>query len=75
MNMRHTLLVAVLALCVRLAGRRAVSSSRMPAALTTSFLLGLHPETAGDSAGAAAAYEQAEKLDPQSAEIPAALAA
>jgi tetratricopeptide (TPR) repeat protein len=39
------------------------------------FLLGLHLETSGDAAGAAAAYERAEKLDPQSAEVPAALAA
>jgi tetratricopeptide (TPR) repeat protein len=39
------------------------------------FLLGLHLEMAGDAQGAAAAYQQAEKLDPQSAEIPAALAA
>ena len=39
------------------------------------YLLGLHLEMAGDSEGAAAAYERAEKLDPASAEIPAALAA
>src|SRR5580704_5248525 len=39
------------------------------------FVLGLHLETAGDAAGALAAYQQAEKLDPKSAEIPAALAA
>src|SRR6202163_426102 len=39
------------------------------------FILGLHLETSGDAAGAAAAYERAEQLDPQSAEIPAALAA
>src|ERR1700736_2712563 len=39
------------------------------------FVLGLHLETAGDAAGAVAAYQRAEKLDPQSAEVPAALAA
>src|SRR5262245_33635861 len=39
------------------------------------FMLGLHLEMSGDAAGAAAAYERAEKLDPASAEIPAALAA
>ncbi|HEV3217851.1 MAG TPA: tetratricopeptide repeat protein [Vicinamibacterales bacterium] len=39
------------------------------------FVLGLHLETAGDAAGAVAAYQRAEKIDPQSAEIPAALAA
>ena len=38
------------------------------------FLIGLHLESQGDSAAAVAAYERAEKLDPQSAEIPAALA-
>jgi tetratricopeptide (TPR) repeat protein len=38
------------------------------------FLMGLHYETQGDSANAVAAYQRAEKLDPQSAEIPAALA-
>ena len=38
------------------------------------FLMALHLESQGDSAGAAAAYQRAERLDPQSAEIPAALA-
>jgi tetratricopeptide (TPR) repeat protein len=38
------------------------------------FVLGLHLESMGDAAGATAAYQRAEKLDPQSAEIPAALA-
>ena len=38
------------------------------------FLMGLHLESQGDSAGASAAYQRAERLDPQSAEIPAALA-
>jgi tetratricopeptide (TPR) repeat protein len=38
------------------------------------FLMALHYETQGDSANAVAAYQRAEKLDPQSAEIPAALA-
>ena len=36
--------------------------------------MGLQLEGQGDSAGASAAYERAERLDPQSAEIPAALA-
>src|SRR5712691_1451439 len=39
------------------------------------FILGIHLEMSGDSPGALAAYQRAEKLDPQSAEIPAALAA
>jgi tetratricopeptide (TPR) repeat protein len=38
------------------------------------FLMGMHLESAGDNAGAAAAYQRAERLDPKSAEIPAALA-
>jgi tetratricopeptide (TPR) repeat protein len=38
------------------------------------FMMGLHLETQGDGPGAAAAYQRAEKLDPSSAEIPAALA-
>jgi tetratricopeptide (TPR) repeat protein len=38
------------------------------------FLMGLQLESQGDSAGAAAAYQRAERLDPQSAEVPAALA-
>jgi tetratricopeptide (TPR) repeat protein len=38
------------------------------------FMLGLHLESQGDTAGASAAYLRAERLDPSSAEIPAALA-
>jgi len=38
------------------------------------FMIGLHLEGQGDNAGATAAYQRAERLDPQSAEIPAALA-
>lgn len=38
------------------------------------FVLALHLESQGDAGGASAAYQRAEKLDPQSAEIPAALA-
>jgi tetratricopeptide (TPR) repeat protein len=38
------------------------------------FVLGLHLESMGDAAGATAAYQRAETLDPKSAEIPAALA-
>jgi tetratricopeptide (TPR) repeat protein len=38
------------------------------------FMMGLQLESQGDSAGASAAYQRAERLDPQSAEIPAALA-
>ena len=38
------------------------------------FMMGLQLETQGDGPGAAAAYQRAEKLDPTSAEIPAALA-
>jgi len=38
------------------------------------FTMGLHLEGVGDHAGATAAYQRAERLDPASAEIPAALA-
>jgi len=38
------------------------------------FMMGMHLEIQGDAPGAAAAYQRAEKLDPASAEIPAALA-
>src|SRR5918992_1406197 len=38
------------------------------------FMMGLYLETRGDAPGAMAAYLRAEKLDPTSAEIPAALA-
>lgn len=38
------------------------------------FTMGLHLEAVGDHAGATAAYQRAERLDPASAEIPAALA-
>jgi tetratricopeptide (TPR) repeat protein len=38
------------------------------------YMIGLHLENQGDNAGASAAYQRAERLDPQSAEIPAALA-
>jgi tetratricopeptide (TPR) repeat protein len=38
------------------------------------FMMGLHFESQGDSTEALAAYQRAERLDPQSAEIPAALA-
>ena len=38
------------------------------------FLMGLHLESQGNAEAATAAYSRAERLDPQSAEIPAALA-
>ncbi len=38
------------------------------------FMMGLHSESQGDSTAALAAYQRAERLDPASAEIPAALA-
>ena len=38
------------------------------------FMMGLQLETQGDGPGATAAYQRAERLDPTSAEIPAALA-
>src|SRR5688572_1121163 len=45
-----------------------------PGAAYYEFMMALHIETQGDRPGATAAYQRAEKLDPTSAEIPAALA-
>jgi tetratricopeptide (TPR) repeat protein len=74
--MRTTVLVAIIALLAggARAGAQAVAAPDEGGAFYQ-FLLGLHLETDGDSAGAVSAYERAEKLDPQSAEVPAALAA
>src|SRR5258705_10877787 len=73
--MRKRLLVVGVALLA--AGARMGAQAAQPdtGGAYYQFLLGLHLEMTGDAQGAAAAYEQAEKLDPQSAEIPAALAA
>ena len=57
------------------AGAQSTGATPDPGGAYYQFLLGLHLEMSGDATGAAAAYEQAEKLDPQSAEVPAALAA
>lgn len=70
----------VIALVVLLAAgsRVAAQSAGAPAdqgAAYYQFIYGLHLEMSGDAAGATAAYERAERLDPQSAEVPAALAA
>ena len=67
-------IVAVLAFGAR-ADAQSAGAVPGPGGAYYQFLLGLHLEMSGDATGAAAAYEQAEKLDPQSAEIPAALAA
>jgi tetratricopeptide (TPR) repeat protein len=45
-----------------------------PGAAYYEFMMALHLERQGDGAGATAAYQRAERLDPTSAEIPAALA-
>jgi tetratricopeptide (TPR) repeat protein len=45
-----------------------------PGAAYYEFMMALHLETQGDGPGATAAYQRAERLDPTSAEIPAALA-
>ena len=75
--MQRQLLVA-LALVV---GASTPWSAQQPAAPPPSedgayyeFVLGLHLESQGDAAGAIAAYQRAEKLDPQSGDIAAALA-
>jgi tetratricopeptide (TPR) repeat protein len=74
--MQKPLLVAIVAL----AGAVSVSAQTRPAPTDTAenayyeFMVGLHLESQGDAAGASAAYLRAERLDPRSAEIPAALA-
>jgi tetratricopeptide (TPR) repeat protein len=75
-QMRRVLVVALTAITVAGAQIYAQSGSAAdPGTPYYQFLLGLHLEMAGDAPGAEAAYKQAEKLDPSSAEIPAALAA
>jgi len=75
-SMRKNLLVAL----TLIASAPAVFAQTKPAPAETAggayyeFMMGLHLEGQGDSAGASAAYQRAERLDPQSAEIPAALA-
>ena len=71
---------ALIAACVVLAGTASALAQTKPGVAESSggayyeFLMGLHLESLGDNAGASAAYQRAEHLDPQSAEIPAALA-
>ena len=61
-------------------GASSAAAQAKPAPADTSggayyeFMMGLHLETQGDGPGASAAYQRAERLDPTSAEIPAALA-
>jgi tetratricopeptide (TPR) repeat protein len=77
MKMRKRL---VMTLCVLLAAASRVAAQSAGAqpdqgGAYYQFIYGLHLEMSGDAAGATSAYERAEKMDPQSAEIPAALAA
>src|SRR6185295_1647394 len=70
-------LVVVLALSagpVALSAQSRLSPPEEAGGAYFEFVLGLHLESMGDAQGATAAYLRAEKLDPQSAEIPAALA-
>jgi tetratricopeptide (TPR) repeat protein len=75
--MRKTLLVT-LALVVGASSSWSAQSKLTPSeeagGAYFEFVLGLHLESMGDAAGATAAYQRAETLDPKSAEIPAALA-
>jgi tetratricopeptide (TPR) repeat protein len=71
---------ALIAACVVFAGAASALAQSKPGVAEPTggayyeFLIGLHLESQGDNAGASAAYQRAERLDPQSAEIPAALA-
>ena len=73
-------LVVAIVLCASAGTAAAQTAPAAPAANEPAssayyeFMIGLHLESQGDGAGASAAYQRAEKLDPQSAEIPAALA-
>lgn len=67
-------LAALLALGAR-AGAQSASTETGAGGAYYQFIYGLHLESSGDAAGAEAAYARAERLDPASAEIPAALAA
>jgi tetratricopeptide (TPR) repeat protein len=74
--MKRALLVAL----TLIAGTSAAFAQAKPAPAEPAggayyeFMIGLHLESQGDNAGASAAYQRAERLDPKSAEIPAALA-
>ena len=75
-QMQKWLVVAVI-LCA--GARSAVAQTKpapadAPGAAYYEFMMALHLETQGDGPGATAAYQRAERLDPTSAEIPAALA-
>ena len=50
------------------------ASAGHPGGAYYEFMMGMQLEMQGDAAGASAAYQRAERLDPQSAEVPAALA-
>jgi tetratricopeptide (TPR) repeat protein len=75
-QMQRTIVVALMLL----ASARTGAAQTKPAPADASggayyeFMMGMQLETQGDAPGAAAAYQRAEKLDPASAEIPAALA-
>jgi tetratricopeptide (TPR) repeat protein len=73
--MTRTLIVAFLLFTTPVAFAQTSPASVAPAGgAYYEFLMGLHYETQGDAKAATAAYERAERLDPKSAEIPAALA-
>ncbi len=73
--MRKNLLIALTLLASAPAAFAQTTATGEPAGgAYYEFLMGLHLEGQGDHAGATAAYQRAERLDPASAEIPAALA-
>src|SRR5687768_5342141 len=73
--MRKNVLIALMLLASAPAASAQTTATGEPAGgAYYEFLMGLHLEGQGDHAGATAAYQRAERLDPASAEIPAALA-
>jgi tetratricopeptide (TPR) repeat protein len=59
---------------IMMAGARGFAQAPAGSNAYYEFILGLHLEGQGNAQGAIAAYQRAEKIDPRSAEIPAALA-
>jgi tetratricopeptide (TPR) repeat protein len=70
----HKVLLVAFALVIATTAFGSAQTRSAEGGAYSEFMLGLHLESQGDAAGASAAYLRAERLDPSSAEIPAALA-
>jgi tetratricopeptide (TPR) repeat protein len=74
MHVKLIVALALLATGSSAFGQTKTGSAESAGGAYYEFMIGLHLESQGDNAGASAAYQRAERLDPRSAEIPAALA-